>query len=153
MLFRSQVWVTVDATKPAVKLEGVELNLTKTPPSLIVRWSASDKNFGPRPVTLLYAENADGPWMPLAANIENTGRHECAIPANMPKKVFLRAEAIDLVGNSGAAQTTQVVRFDFGAPATTVQQQMPPQTTVEQPRPAPKVILTSVQPGQGGKQE
>ena len=143
-----QVWVTVDTTKPVVSLTGVELNLASKSPNLIVRWSAKDKNFGPRPITLSYAEHADGPWLPLAANIENTGRHESSIPANMPKRAFIRIEAVDLVGNSGMTQTDKSVRLDFSAPlaaAITLPPPPPnPPAVVEQPRPV--VIIYDVEP-------
>ncbi len=142
-----QIWVTVDATKPVVSLTGVELNLTSKTPNLIVRWSAKDKNFGPRPVTLSYAEHVEGPWVPLATNVENSGHHECAIPANMPKRAFLRVEAVDLVGNSGAAQTDKLVRLDFLSPATASLLPPPPQSnqaTADLPRPT--VVIYNVEP-------
>ncbi len=88
-----QVWVTVDTIKPVVSLNGVEMDLASKAPNLIVRWSAKDRNFGPRPITLCYADQCDGPWLPLASNIENSGRYECAVPSNIPKHAFLRVEA------------------------------------------------------------
>jgi hypothetical protein len=146
-----QVWVTVDVTKPTVSLSGVELNLTSKVPNLIVRWSAKDRNFGPRPVSIAYAEAIDGPWVPLAANVENSGRYECPVPANMPKRAFLRVEAVDLVGNSGSAQTEKQVRLDFASASAT--------TVLAPPQPAPTagdavrpvVIINCVEPSTGGK--
>jgi hypothetical protein len=149
-----QVWVTVDVTKPTVSVTGVELNLTSRQPNLIVRWSAKDRNFGPRPVTLLYAETTEGPWLPLAANIENSGRFECPVPANMPKRAFLRVEAVDLVGNCGAAQTDKLVRLDFLSPPVANLLPPPPQpaqVTAEVSRPL--VIINCVEPNCGTKSE
>jgi hypothetical protein len=131
-----QVWVTVDATKPVVQLTGVELNLTSRLPNLIIRWSAQDRNFGPRPVTLSYAEQMEGPWVTLAANIENTSRYECPIPTTMPKKAFIRVEAVDLVGNSGVAVTVQTVRLDFAPTPPGSLLPPPPMTPPEAIRPA-----------------
>jgi hypothetical protein len=141
-----QVWVTVDATKPVVSLTGVELNLTSKAPNLIVRWTAKDRNFGPRPITVSYAERPEGPWMPLATNVENSGRYECAIPANLPKRALLRVEAVDLVGNTGSAQTDRVVRLDFAAASSAVNLlPVPPQgQTAEVQRPV--VIIYGVEP-------
>ena len=141
-----QVWVAVDATKPVVTLSGVELNLASKTPNLIVRWSAKDKNFGPRPVTLSYAEHADGPWVPLAANIENSGRYETAIPANMPKRAFLRVEAVDLVGNTGAAKTERLVRLDFSAPVASSPPLQPVGADQPVEKPRPHVVIYGVEP-------
>ena len=101
-------------------------------------------------MSLAYAESADGPWLPLAANVENTGRFECPIPANMPKRAFLRIEAVDLVGNCGLAQTERSVRLDFTAATTNV---LPPppvnQVTADLVRPV--VIINCVEPSSGAK--
>jgi len=100
-----QVWVAVDLTKPMVQLLGAELNIMSKQPALVIRWNAKDRNFGPRPITLLYAERMEGPWTPFAANVENSGRYEWAMPACVPSTVFVRVQAVDLMGNTGMAQT------------------------------------------------
>ncbi|MGH7227122.1 MAG: hypothetical protein ACRELF_28230, partial [Gemmataceae bacterium] len=101
-----QVWVAVDLTKPIVQLLGAELNIMATAPALVIRWNAKDRNFGPRPITLLYADRLEGPWTPVAANVENSGRYEWVMPSCVPSNVFVRVQAIDLMGNAGMAQTT-----------------------------------------------
>lgn len=101
-----QVWVAVDMTKPVVQLLGAELNVMSQTPTLVVRWDAKDRNLGPRPVTLLYAERLEGPWTPIAANVENRGRYEWAMPACVPSNVYVRVQATDVMGNVGMAQTT-----------------------------------------------
>lgn len=101
-----QVWVAVDLTKPVVQLLGAELNIMAKAPALVIRWNAKDRNFGPRPITLLYAERLEGPWTPVAANVENSGRYEWSMPACVPSSVFVRIQAVDLMGNTGMAQTT-----------------------------------------------
>jgi hypothetical protein len=75
-------------------------------PALVIRWNAKDRNFGPRPVTLLFAEHLEGPWSPIAANVENSGRYEWLMPACVPSNVYVRVQAIDMMGNVGMAQTT-----------------------------------------------
>lgn len=101
-----QVWVCVDLTKPDVQLLGAELNIMSKTPGLVIRWNARDRNFGPRPITLLYAERMEGPWTPVAANVENTGRYEWNMPPCVPSSVFVRVQAVDLMGNTSMAQTT-----------------------------------------------
>ena len=146
-----QVWVTVDVTKPTVQLKAVNLNLISKTPSLVVSWEAKDKNFGPRPITLCYAEKLEGPWLPLAANIENSGKFECPIPATMPKKAFLRVEAVDLVGNTGTQQTEKQVRLDFSAPAPASLLPAPPYQQAAEPT-RPPVIINTVEPGTLGRE-
>jgi hypothetical protein len=101
-----QLWVAVDTTKPIVNLLGAELNVLSQTPALVIRWNAKDRNLGPRPVTLLYAERPEGPWNPIAANVENSGRYEWVMPACVPNSVYVRVQAADVMGNLGMAQTT-----------------------------------------------
>lgn len=100
-----QVWVAVDLTKPFVQLLNAEIAQAKTP-GLIVRWNAKDRNFGPQPITVLYAERSEGPWRPLAANLENSGRYEGTLPPHQGDEVYLRVQAADLMGNVSTSQTT-----------------------------------------------
>ncbi len=101
-----QVWVAVDLTKPDVQLLDAEVNAQAQVPALIVRWTAKDRNFGPQPITVLYADRPEGPWRPLAANLENNGRCEGPLPPNLADNVYLRVQAADLVGNLGLSQIT-----------------------------------------------
>jgi hypothetical protein len=103
-----QVWVAVDRTKPAVQLIDTELNVRTQTPALIVRWIARDRNFGAQPITVLYAEHEDGPWRPIAASVENSGRYEGPLPPHLDKNVYVRVQAADLMGNVGQSQTSVV---------------------------------------------
>ena len=71
-----QVWVMVDVTKPTVQISSVEITRTGKAPTVEVHWSAKDKNLGPKPITLSYAEQSEGPWTPIAAGVENSGQYE-----------------------------------------------------------------------------
>jgi hypothetical protein len=104
-----QVWVAVDYTRPEVHFAGAELNILAPAPTLVIRWAASDRNLGPRPITLLYAEQSDGPWTLLAGNADNTGRYEWALPTTLPSSLYLRVQAADLMGNIGMAQTPNLL--------------------------------------------
>jgi hypothetical protein len=101
-----QVWVAVDLTKPVVELTGADLNISSATPALVIRWSAKDTNFGPKPVTLFYAERLEGPWSPIAANMANSGRYDWSMPACVPGKVYVRVQAADMMGNTGMAQSS-----------------------------------------------
>jgi hypothetical protein len=107
-----QVWVMVDYTKPTVQITSVEVAHGAKAPTVQVRWTAKDKNLGPRPITLSYAEQPEGPWTTIVAGVENSGQYEWQAPAGAPHHVFLRVEAADMPGNVGAAQTANALRLD-----------------------------------------
>jgi hypothetical protein len=111
-----QIWVEVDLTKPAVQLTGINANCANHSPNVVIRWTATDKNLGARPITLSYATKEDGPWMPIASNVENTGRYVWQLPTDAPAKFLVRVEATDVVGNVGMAQTPKPVLFDRSQP-------------------------------------
>jgi hypothetical protein len=111
-----QVWVAVDMTPPSVQLLGTELNTLTQTPTLTVRWSAQDKNLSARPITLSYAEKPDGPWTPCAAGLANTSRYEWVLPPGLPRSLYMRVQADDLMGNVGTAQTPSPLHLS--APAT-----------------------------------
>jgi hypothetical protein len=130
-----------------VQLNGVELSLTPKTPILVIRWSAQDRNFNKRPITISYAEATEGPWVPLAANIENTGRHEIPLTMNMPHRMLLRIEAVDVAGNVGQAQTKEPIRLELPWSSAQATEDKPPvlPPTPEAPRAAPSVQVTTVQ--------
>jgi hypothetical protein len=115
-----QVWVEVDLSKPVVTVTSTETGITNKSPSLTVRWTVQDKNLSLRPVTLSYAELPDGPWTPIAANLENTGQHVWPLPATAPRRFYVRVEATDLVGNVGTAQTPTPVTIDLSQPSISI---------------------------------
>jgi len=141
-----QVWVTVDATPPVVQLAGVELSLTTRDPALVVRWKATDRNFNRRPITISYCEQLEGPWVTLAAGVENTGRWEVPVPANLPKRLYVRVEAHDVAGNVGRAQTTGPILLPWAGSVPTVQASETPNLLPPPPTPEarPQVSIISV---------
>ena len=86
--------------------------------------SASDKNLSRQPITLSYAEQAEGPWAPIAANLENSGRYVWPMPLNLPFRIFVKVEAADRAGNVNSAQTANPILVDLSKPKVNI-------TTVE----------------------
>jgi hypothetical protein len=115
-----QVWVEVDTTQPAVRLLNTRVDRDAEGRQLTVLWKATDKNFGPRPITISYAPQADGPWMPVAAHVENSGRCTCPLPAAMPHRFFVRLEAVDLAGNRGLVQPRTALLDDAAQPTASI---------------------------------
>jgi hypothetical protein len=144
-----QVMVTVDTTKPVVLITGVELSLTSRIPALVIRWNAQDRNFNKRPITISYAESPDGPWMPLASGLENTGRHEIPLSQAIPHRMLLRVEAIDGANNIGSAQTREPIRLELpwsvAERQTEGQHEQPAPRTMDLIRPAPSVVNVGVE--------
>jgi hypothetical protein len=117
---RPQVWVEVDTTRPNVRLLSVETGKDADARNLTVLWRATDSNLGPRPITISYATQADGPWHPIAARIKNTGRYVWQMPLDGPQRFLLRVEAVDQAGNVGMAQTPSAVLKDLAQPTTSI---------------------------------
>jgi hypothetical protein len=114
-----QFWVAVDWTRPLVSLLGVEADAQKH--TIAVRWSANDEYLGLRPITLSYAEQEAGPWLPLATNLKNTGTYSGPAPAGMPARCYVRVEAADQGGNVGEAHTLAPVVLEAAQPERRVQ--------------------------------
>ena len=67
-----------------------------------------------------WREKPEGPWTPIAANLENTGKFEWAVPANVPKRILVRVEAADLVGHVTAAHTPAAILIDRARPTVSI---------------------------------
>src|SRR5262249_51683483 len=111
-----QVWVEVDLTKPVVRLTSVDVGRGADSGRLTLRWTASDKNLGPQPITLSYAEQASGPWKPIAPNVDNSGSFVWQMPKDVPYQFLVRVEATDRAGNIGFDETTKPVIVDLLQP-------------------------------------
>ena len=136
-----QVWVMVDVTKPTVQISSVEITRAGKEPTVEIHWSAKDKNLGPKPITLSYAEQPEGPWTPIAAGVENSGQYEWQPPTTAPHRLYLRVEAVDMPGNSAWAQTANPLRLDAAAAAAPVVP--PPADLGHKTLPAPPALDTS----------
>ncbi len=115
-----QIWVEVDMTSPVVHLTGVNASCTGKCQNVIVHWKASDKNLGPRPITISYAASEAGPWEVIAEHVANTGRYVWPMPPATPDRFLVRVEATDLVGNVGASQTPKPVLMDRAQPVVNI---------------------------------
>jgi hypothetical protein len=107
--------VQVDLTPPLVRLYEPRPDQYQRD-ALVISWCASDPNLTPRPVKLEYAERAEGPWMPIAADLQAVGSHTWQMPKNVACRVFLRAIAADTAGNRTVAETREPVLIDLVKP-------------------------------------
>ncbi len=107
--------VEVDTQPPTAELFPPRRDTTKAN-SLLLIWTASDKNLGTNPVTLEYAERREGPWTKIANNIANSGKHSWQLPNELPVQVFMRLRVADLAGNEGVAVTPDPQLVDLSEP-------------------------------------
>jgi hypothetical protein len=115
-----QIWIEVDTTKPLVRLTGCRVGTGTEADSMTITWKASDKHLGDKPITLSYAEQPDGPWSTIAANMENTGMYLWKMPTSVPQKMVIRMEVSDLAGNIGLSQTREPVMVDLAKPSVAI---------------------------------
>src|SRR4051812_34285702 len=72
--------------------------------TVLLRWTAEDRNLAANPITLEWAEKQDGPWHAIGhPNLANTGQHVWKLPEQIPARVFLRLRAKDSAGNEAVA--------------------------------------------------
>jgi hypothetical protein len=112
----ADVWVQVDSTPPAVRLDQAAYGEREHAGQLDIRWQADDLHLGSRPVTLLFSESPEGPWTTFAAGLPNSGQHYWTIDPRTPRQLFLRIEVRDDAGNLGHAQTNEPVSLEGLAP-------------------------------------
>jgi hypothetical protein len=110
-----EIRVEVDTTPPTAQLFLPELD-TKQGDSLILTWSASDRNLAPKPITLLWAEQPTGPWQEIVKDWPNDGRYNWKLPPNIPFLVYLRLVTVDAAGNVSTAETPKPICIDLKEP-------------------------------------
>ncbi len=108
------IWVGVDLTKPTCRITGAEVSPDAA--ELVIGWEASDDALDPHPVTLLFAESANGPWTPIASGLENTGSYRWQLDNRVPERILLRLEVRDEAGNVGKFDTAEPVALDRHRP-------------------------------------
>lgn len=121
-----QLRIEVDTTPPYAELYAVEADPQRRD-TLILQWSATDKNLAANPITLKWAERESGPWHDIATDLPNTGRYIWKMPENLPYMVYLRLEVRDLAGNLAVAQTPKPVLVDLQEPEVKVLDILPSQ--------------------------
>jgi hypothetical protein len=115
-----QLWVEVDETRPHLRLQHAEAGKNLEADNLTVTWIASDANFVPRPVAISISPNKEGPWTPIASNLENTGRYVWQMPKDVPYQFYVRVEVSDRAGNCTVDCWPEPIRVDRSVPHGTI---------------------------------
>jgi hypothetical protein len=120
--------VDVDVTAPTVHIFSPVPDRTQKD-TMILQWTAVDRNLAADPITLEWADGPKGPWVPIAAadglaaggsprRLPNSGSYGWKLPSNFPAhKVYLKVTARDTAGNIAEAITNQPVLVDLNKPA------------------------------------
>jgi hypothetical protein len=119
------LWVAIDLTKPTCRILSAQQTAGPEGGQLVIRWEAADSALAPKPVTLLYAQDRDGPWLPIASGLENTGQYAWTIDGRVPSRVYLRLEVRDEAGNLGIFETREPVSLDQLRPSVRIRQVRP----------------------------
>jgi hypothetical protein len=141
--------VIIDVTPPQFDLympEGDPSN----PDTLIIKWKATDKNFGEDPITLEWSDKPNGQWQPVAfggdlvqasstttptvKRLPNTGQYAWRVPSGLPPRVYLKATARDAAGNVREVVTKDPIAIDLVKPRAKISGIVTP-TAIAPPRP------------------
>jgi hypothetical protein len=115
-----QLWVEVDETRPKVRLLHAEVGKGLESDCLTLTWMASDANLVPKPMTISTSTSKDGPWTPVASNLENTGKYLWHMPRDVPYQFYVRVEASDRAGNHSADCWPEPMKVDRACPHATI---------------------------------
>jgi hypothetical protein len=120
---RPDLWVEVDTEPPDVKIGKLEMGKGQFHGKLTIRWTATDKHMGTRPIRLSYqdSDKTDSPWVVFAENLPNDGTYVWDISTARDKlasifKVKIKVEAVDQAGNVGSAVSNDSVPTDLSIP-------------------------------------
>jgi hypothetical protein len=97
-----------------------------------VTWTATD-NVGVASVTIEYsATGPDGPWLPVASGLANSGSYDWTVPAPATTQAVVRVTALDATGHAASAASVTV--FSILDPAAGV---VPGRSVLALSRPTP----------------
>jgi hypothetical protein len=93
--------VVVDKQQPDVRLTGAKYGEGDRIGALVILFDCTDANLMPRPITLSFSPNLDGPWTTIAAGLSNSGDYVWPADPQLPRQFYLRIDATDQAGNVG----------------------------------------------------
>jgi len=115
-----QVRVELDASPPRAELIRPAPDPTQRD-TLVLSWTAVDRNMPSNPVTLEWAERKEGPWSPIGGGaLPNSGQYAWHLPEGIPSRVFLKLTVRDIAGNAAVAQTDKPELIDLSVPETSI---------------------------------
>ncbi len=115
---RPSFFIEVDATSPFVQLQPIDM--VNGSGAIDIRWTASDNNMAPEPVSLFFRTRPDSNWQPIARNIKNDGVYRWTFPREIGAQFFMKLEVADLAGNVTKVETPTPILLDMTEPEATL---------------------------------
>jgi hypothetical protein len=97
----ADAWIYVDTKAPDVKIISAVYGAGEESGHLVIDYSCADDGLIDRPISISFSERRDGPWTTVASGLKNTGRYLWPAEPNLPKRIYLRIEAVDRAANIG----------------------------------------------------
>jgi hypothetical protein len=119
------LWIGVDLTKPTARIVSAQQGVESESGQLIISWQADDKLLAARPISLSFSPTRGGPWTPIAAGLENSGRYAWPIDNRTPPTLFLRLEVRDEAGNVAVHETSEPLAIDQSHPTARIRSVRP----------------------------
>lgn len=113
----ADLYVCVDLQAPRVHLTAARYGKDEEVGCLVIEYQCEDDYLAPRPISLAFSADANGPWTTFAAGLENTGRYAWPADPRLPRQIYLRIEAVDRAGNMGIETTPKPISVEGLAPA------------------------------------
>jgi hypothetical protein len=127
----------VDLTPPTVEVLAPIAHPTMRD-TVLLKWRATDANFGKDPIAFEWSESPQGPWRAVnlgddarhvvagtdagPPRMANTGEYAWHLPADLAThKVYFKVTAWDAAGNKREVMTRDPVIIDFTKPRATIQ--------------------------------
>jgi hypothetical protein len=104
--------VEIDTTNPAVNL--LPPTFSSEEGTMILNWTASDKNLLSNAINLYWSLKPEGPWNVIVSGYKNEGVYRWTLPASLNGPVYLRLEAMDRAGNIGRVELPSPVELALG---------------------------------------
>lgn len=115
-----EILVELDTTPPRANLFKPYADPSQAN-TLVLSWTATDRNLAENPIVLEWSEQRDGPWNAIGGGpLPNSGQYAWHLPAQTPSRVFLRVTVRDLAGNESRAQTKEPELIDLSVPQTKI---------------------------------
>jgi hypothetical protein len=104
--------VEIDTVKPAVTLAPPTVAIEEG--TMVIGWTASDKNLMGNSINLYYTTKPEGPWEVIVSGYKNEGAYRWSLPTTLTGPVYLRVEASDRAGNTGRYDLPTPVALESG---------------------------------------
>ncbi len=108
-----EVMVRVDVTKPQLTLTRAEQGQGYLADRMEIAWSVGEEDLADRPIDLFYSNRREGPWIPIANGLDNTGQYAWRLQRHLPDFMYIRIQARDRAGNISSAVSPQPVGINL----------------------------------------